>query len=94
MGAWPSSCSGSPKLESAAAVVVEGDYPDLFRTQANRGSWLADMLGRLAVRYPEVPIVFCGSRRFAEEWAFRYFAALVGDHPAERTLVDDAARPG
>lgn len=52
------------------------------------------MLGRLAVRYPEVPIVFCGSRRFAEEWAFRYFAALVGDHPAERTLVDDAARPG
>ena len=65
--------------ESAAAVVVEGDYPDLFRTQASRGSWLADMLGRLAVRYAEVPIIFCGSRRFAEEWTYRYFAALVGD---------------
>ena len=33
-----------------AAIVVEGDYPDLFRTQPGRGSWLADMLGRMAVR--------------------------------------------
>lgn len=63
-----------------AAIVVEGDYPDLFRTQPGRGSWLADMLGRLAVRYPEVPIVFTGSRRFAEEWAYRFLAAAVGDH--------------
>jgi hypothetical protein len=52
-----------------AAIVVERDHPDLFRTQPGRGSWLADMLGRLAVRHPEVPVVFAGSRRFAEEWA-------------------------
>jgi hypothetical protein len=63
----------------AAAVVVEGDYPDLFRTQAGRGSWLADMLGRLQTRYREVPIVFAGSRRFAEEWAYRFFGAVAGD---------------
>jgi hypothetical protein len=63
----------------AAAVVVEGDYPDLFRSQPGRGSWLADMLGRLAVRYLEVPIVFAGSRRFAEEWAYRFLGAAVGD---------------
>lgn len=62
------------------AVVVEGDYPDLFRTQPGRGTWLADMLGRLSVRYPEVPIVFAGSRKFAEEWAYRFFGAAVGDH--------------
>jgi hypothetical protein len=37
------------------------------------------MLGRLAVRYPEVPVVFAGSRRFAEEWTYRFFGALVGD---------------
>jgi ERCC4-type nuclease len=48
-----------------SAVVVDGDHLDLFRTQPGRGSWLADMLGRLAVRYPEVPIVFAGSRQFA-----------------------------
>ncbi len=64
-----------------AAIVVEGDYPDLFRTQPGRGSWLADMLGRLAVRYPEVPIVFAGSRKFAEEWAYRFLSAAIGDQP-------------
>jgi hypothetical protein len=32
------------------------------------------------VRYPEVPIVFAGSRRFAEEWAFRFFGAAITDH--------------
>lgn len=58
------------------AVVVEGDYPDLFRTQPGRGSWLAAMLGRLAVRYLEVPVVFVGSRKFAEEWACRFWAQL------------------
>jgi hypothetical protein len=63
-----------------AAIVVEGDYPDLFRTQPGRGSWLADMLGRLAVRYPEVPVVFAGSRKFAEEWAYRFLGAAVADH--------------
>jgi len=62
-----------------SAIVVEGDYPNLFRTQPGRGSWLGDMLGRLAVRYPEVPIIFAGSRKFAEEWAYRFFGAAVGD---------------
>lgn len=62
-----------------AAIVVEGDYPDLFLRQPGRGSWLADMLGRLAIRYPELPIVFAGSRRFAEEWAFRFLAAATAD---------------
>ncbi len=61
------------------AIVVEGDYPHPFRTQPGRGSWLADMLGRLMVRYPEVPIIFAGSRKFAEEWAYRFFGAAVGD---------------
>jgi ERCC4 domain len=62
-----------------AAVVVEGDYPDLFRTQPGRGSWLADVLARLMIRYPEVPIVFAGSRKFAEEWTYRFFGAALGD---------------
>ena len=62
-----------------AAVVVEGDYPDLFRTQPGRGSWLADMRGRVAARYPEVPVIFAGSRRFAEEWAYRFLGAAAGD---------------
>jgi ERCC4 domain-containing protein len=62
-----------------ASIVVESDYPDLFRSQPGRGSWLADMLGRLAVRYPEVPVVFASSRRFAEEWTFRFLEAAAAD---------------
>ena len=78
-----------------ASVVVEADYPDLFRTQPGRGSWLADMLGRLAVRYPEVPIIFAGSRKFAEEWAYRFLGAAVGDSgPTSEASAssDEAAR--
>ena len=70
------------------AIVVEGDYPDLFRTQPGRGSWLADMLARLAARYPEVPIIFAGSRKFAEEWAYRFFGAVVGDGGALGRAAD------
>lgn len=50
-----------------------------------------DMLGRLAVRYPAVPIVFAGSRRFAEEWAYRCFGATVGD--ALGTVTAEEAKP-
>jgi ERCC4 domain len=74
-----------------AAVVVEGDYPDLFRTQPGRGSWLADMMGRLAVRYPDVPIIFAGSRKFAEEWSYRFFAAAAGDAGTVPTRDDRQA---
>lgn len=66
-----------------AAVVVEGEYPDLFRTQPGRGAWLADMLGRLAARYPEVPVIFASSRKFAEEWTYRFFGAAAGDSSLE-----------
>ena len=43
------------------------------------GAWLADVLARLQVRYPEVPIVFADSRRFAEEWTYRFLAAALAD---------------
>ena len=75
--------------------MVEGNYPDLFRTQPGRGSWLADMLGRLAVRHSEVPIIFAGSRKCAEEWAYRFLGAAVGDAgttTAPSLGIDDEAR--
>ena len=45
------------------------------------------MLGRLVVRDPEVPVIFAGSRRFAEEWAYRFFSASVSD---QGNLVEGA----
>ncbi len=63
----------------AAAIVVEGRYSQLFGLEHVPGTWLADMLARLQLRYPEVPVVFAESRRFAEEWTYRFLA----EAPAE-----------
>ncbi len=61
----------------AAAVVVEGRYSALFKLEHVPGAWLADVLARLQVRYPEVQVVFADSRRFAEEWTYRFLAAAL-----------------
>jgi len=70
------------ELETAA-IVVEGRYSGLFKLEHVSGAWVADVLARLQVRYPEVPIVFADSRKFAEEWTYRFLAAALGDSDRE-----------
>jgi hypothetical protein len=41
-----------------AAVLVEGRYSALYKLERVNGSWLADQLARLEVRYPEIHLVF------------------------------------
>lgn len=67
----------------SAAVIVEGRYSALFKLEHVPGAWLADMLARLHVRYPEVPVVFADSRRFAEEWTYRFLAAALAETSPE-----------
>lgn len=62
-----------------AAVVIEGRYSALYKLAHVDGSWLADQLARLAVRYPEVHLVFADSRRFAEEWTYRFLTTALAD---------------
>lgn len=62
-----------------AAIVVEGRYPALFTVPRVAEGWLPDVLARLQIRYREVPIVFADSRKFAEEWTYRFLAAAVTD---------------
>jgi ERCC4 domain len=62
-----------------AAVVVEARYSALFKLEHVNGSWLADQLARLEVRYPEVHLVFADSRRFAEEWTYRFLTTALAD---------------
>jgi hypothetical protein len=64
-----------------AAVVVEGSYPQLFEVPRVKEGWLADILARLQIRYREVPIVFADSRKFAEEWTYRFLATAITDQP-------------
>jgi hypothetical protein len=59
------------------AIVVEGRYADLFRVEHAPSDWLADVLARLQVRYPELPVVFADSRKFAEEWTYRFLATAT-----------------
>jgi len=87
---------------SRAAVVVEGRYSALFKLEHVSGAWLGDMLARLHVRYPEVQVVFADSRKFAEEWTYRFLAAALADsvgsdvakqRDRHRTRVLDPFRP-
>jgi ERCC4 domain-containing protein len=61
----------------AAAVVVEGRYSDLFKNEHVRPGWLPELLARVQVRYPAVPVVFAETRKLAEEWTYRFLGAAV-----------------
>ena len=58
-----------------AAVVVEDRYSQVFTLDRLRPATVADGLAELQIRYPAIPIVFCETRRLAEEWTYRYLAA-------------------
>lgn len=58
-----------------AAVVVEEGYAGVFRLERVRPAVVADGLAELQVGWPSVPIVFCETRKLAEEWTYRYLAA-------------------
>jgi hypothetical protein len=66
-----------------AAVVVEDRYGMLKHAYAPAG-FLPDVLARVQVRYPEIPIVFLETRALAEEWTFRYLGAALAEFEAER----------
>jgi hypothetical protein len=60
-----------------AAVVVEDRYGALFKLEHVAAGFVADLLGAVQVRYPQVPIVFCDTRPLAEEWTFRFLGAAI-----------------
>jgi hypothetical protein len=62
-----------------AAVVVEARYAALFRLEHVNGNWLAEQLARLQVRYPEVHLGFADSRRYAEDWTYRFLTTALAD---------------
>ena len=73
---------------ACAAVVVEGRYDMLLTHKHAPGGFLADHLARIQARTPNVPIVFCDTRKAAEEYAFRLLAAAAVEHglvEADRT---------
>ncbi len=66
-----------------AAVVVKDGYAKRPRHAHVPEGFLPDLLARVQVRYPEVPIVFCENRAMAEEWTFRWLGAALLEPMAE-----------
>ena len=62
------------------AVVVEERYSALLKVPRVEPGWLLEVVARLRVRYPSVPIVFTDSRKLAEEWTYRFLAAAFVHH--------------
>lgn len=62
-----------------AAVVVDGGYADALKVEHVQPGFVADLLARVAVRYPSVPVVFTGSRKLAEEWTYRFLASAYAE---------------
>ena len=55
--------------------MVEGRYEDLLKLKHTQPGWVMDLVARVQVRQPSVPIVFAGSRKHAEEYTFRFLGA-------------------
>ena len=70
-----------------AAVVVEDRWSQVFAQDYVRPALVADGLAELQVRWPSVPIVFCETRKLAEEWTYRYLAAAHAWARAEEAVA-------
>jgi hypothetical protein len=60
-----------------AAVVVEERYSQVLKHPHVRAAVLLDGLAECQVRWPHVPIVFCETRKLAQEWTYRFLAAAL-----------------
>jgi len=74
------------------ALVVEADYADFLapdRVQPWPAAYCAEVLAELMVAHPTLRIVFCGSRKVAEEWTRNYFRAVwkAAPHDPEAPAV-------
>ena len=63
-----------------AAVIVEDRYSALVKQAYAPAGFLPDLLARVQIRYPEIPIIFGETRPLAEEWTFRYLGAALAEH--------------
>ncbi len=68
-----SALAGLPR----AAVVVEDRYSKAFDVDYVRPAVVADAIAEAAARFPTVPIIFAETRALAQEWTYRFLAAVL-----------------
>ena len=70
-----------------AAVVVEERYSRLFTLPYVQPGFVVDLLARVQVRWPSVPIFFAETRPLAQEWTYRFLAAAAAESVADERVV-------
>jgi len=60
-----------------SAVVVEERYSRVLAHEIVRRSVISDALAEMQVAFPAVPIMFCETRKLAQEWTYRFLAAAL-----------------
>lgn len=79
-----------------AALVVEDRYSAVFKQDRVRPAVVADGLAECQVTWPNVPLVFCETRKLAQDWVYRFLAAArraADDEQGGHDLVS-ALAPG
>jgi hypothetical protein len=74
-----------------AAVVVEERYSRVFTLPYVKPGFVADLLARVQVRWPSVPVFFAETRPLAEEWTYRFLAAAVAEQAADERVAQRLA---
>ncbi len=60
----------------------------MFELEHVQPGFVTDLLARLEVRYLSVPILFCGTRKLAEEWTFRFLGAALAELAGEQRFAN------
>jgi hypothetical protein len=71
----------------AAAVVVEEHYSGLIAHPRVRPGFMADLIARLQLRAPNVPIAYAENRRLAEDWTYRFLATAWREFGGSQPVV-------
>ena len=74
-----------------AAVVIEERYSRIFTLPHVRPGFIADLLARVQVRWPSVPIFFAETRPLAQEWTYRFLAAASAERASDDQAVERLA---
>jgi ERCC4 domain len=77
-----------------SVVVVEDRYEKLLGLDFVEPGFVLDLLARVQVRYPDVPIVFAGSRKLGEEYTFRFLGAVCRESSEDAEPSPDPVRSG
>jgi len=80
MQAWHHALADLSRCERAA-LVIEAQYGDFLDERRLDGRWprahVARVLAEVAVLHPQLPVVYAGSRKLANQWVYRFFLACA-----------------